>query len=185
MVRGAVDDPASAAQKVRSGSPPVFTFTYTNRTVRRLAARSRPRQEDGRRHYPSSDRGGQLLLRGSPGTVRHGCANPGLRPDINIGDYKRRLPLRCSRCRLKLPAAGDRAPSALPLWSPQGQAVVHLEPLHAMAGLVRTLARFTDLTQAEQQAVQDLPARLRVVGPGGDIVPAGEAPAQCCLVLDG
>lgn len=62
---------------------------------------------------------------------------------------------------------------------------MHPEPLHAMAGLVRTLARFTDLTQAEQRAIQDLPVRPRVVGPGVDIVPAGEAPAQCCLVLDG
>lgn len=62
---------------------------------------------------------------------------------------------------------------------------MHPEPLHVMAGLVRTLARFTALTQAEQRAIQDLPARPRLVGPGVDIVPAGSAPVQCCLVLDG
>ncbi|BAU90611.1 MULTISPECIES: Crp/Fnr family transcriptional regulator [Methylobacteriaceae] len=54
-----------------------------------------------------------------------------------------------------------------------------------MAGLVRTLTRFTALTEAEQRAIQDLSVRPRVVAAGADLVRAGDAPAQCCLVVDG
>lgn len=62
---------------------------------------------------------------------------------------------------------------------------MHPEPLQATAALVRKLARFADLTQAERQAIQDLPVRPRVVGARTDIVTAGAAPVQCCLVLEG
>ncbi|WP_244472891.1 Crp/Fnr family transcriptional regulator, partial [Methylobacterium sp. Leaf100] len=54
-----------------------------------------------------------------------------------------------------------------------------------MTMLLRKLDSIATLSNEEQEAVRNLPARTRTLEPGQDIVREGDKPSQCCLVLEG
>ena len=54
-----------------------------------------------------------------------------------------------------------------------------------MTMLLRKLDSIATLSDEEQEAVRNLPARTRTLEPGQDIVREGDKPSQCCLVLEG
>ncbi|GJE15222.1 hypothetical protein FOHLNKBM_6300 [Methylobacterium longum] len=56
---------------------------------------------------------------------------------------------------------------------------------HSLAPLVQKLSGAGPLSKAEQQAIQGLPAKVRIVEAHQDIKQGGEASASCCIVLDG
>jgi CRP-like cAMP-binding protein len=58
-------------------------------------------------------------------------------------------------------------------------------PLHPLDMLVRKLESIASLSHEERQAIQGLPAKIRTLPRGQDIVRDGDQPSQCCLVLDG
>ena len=51
--------------------------------------------------------------------------------------------------------------------------------------LIRKLESIATLTAQECEAVQNLPARIRTLGSGQDMVRDGDTPSHCCLILDG
>src|SRR3954453_15187318 len=56
---------------------------------------------------------------------------------------------------------------------------------HSLNVLIRKLESIGHLSDEERQAIQNLPAKTRVLKPGQDIVRDGDKPSQCCLILDG
>jgi CRP-like cAMP-binding protein len=60
-------------------------------------------------------------------------------------------------------------------------------PEHALEAhrLIRKLESITELTEAERQAVLDLPMTVRPYDDGQDIVRDGDTPDECCLILEG
>lgn len=54
-----------------------------------------------------------------------------------------------------------------------------------LAPLIRKLSGADRLSQAEQQAIQSLPAKVRIVEAQQTILSGGEASTSCCIVLDG
>ena len=55
----------------------------------------------------------------------------------------------------------------------------------ALGLLVHRLGRIGRLSNAERQAVENLPVRLQTLRPRQDIVLDGEKPAHCCLLVEG
>ena len=55
----------------------------------------------------------------------------------------------------------------------------------ALGLLVHRLERIGRLSNAERQAVENLPVRLQTLRPRQDIVLDGEKPAHCCLLVEG
>ncbi|WP_336489849.1 Crp/Fnr family transcriptional regulator [Methylobacterium nigriterrae] len=60
-----------------------------------------------------------------------------------------------------------------------------LPPDHGLTMLLRKLDSIGRLTAEEQQAIESLPVKTRVLGPGQDIVQEGDRPSQSGLVLNG
>lgn len=58
-------------------------------------------------------------------------------------------------------------------------------PLDALEVLIRKLESTSVLSEEEQEAIRRLPASIRLVLPGQDLVQEGEAPSQCGLVVEG
>lgn len=56
---------------------------------------------------------------------------------------------------------------------------------HSMAMLIRKLESMATLSDAERQAIQNLPVRTHALGARHDIVRDGDQPSHCCLILDG
>jgi CRP-like cAMP-binding protein len=56
---------------------------------------------------------------------------------------------------------------------------------HPLAPLVRKLESIFDLSEAEKEAALALPADVRRVKTGQDLVREGDRPSRCCLILDG
>ncbi|WP_244472991.1 hypothetical protein [Methylobacterium sp. Leaf100] len=54
-----------------------------------------------------------------------------------------------------------------------------------MTMLLRKLDSIATLSDEEQEAVRNLPVRIRTLEPRQDIVREGDMPSQCCLVLEG
>ncbi|WP_018263904.1 Crp/Fnr family transcriptional regulator [Methylobacterium sp. WSM2598] len=54
-----------------------------------------------------------------------------------------------------------------------------------ISALIRKLTVRTVLSREDQAALASLPVRVRRVGPGAEIVRAGDLPSSCCVVLDG
>jgi CRP-like cAMP-binding protein len=55
----------------------------------------------------------------------------------------------------------------------------------SLAPLVRRLASIFDLSDAEKEAALALPADVRTIKSGQDIVREGDRPSRSCLILDG
>jgi CRP-like cAMP-binding protein len=67
-----------------------------------------------------------------------------------------------------------------------GEAVVlPISELDPMDMLVRRLESVADLSHEEREAIQNLPARIRTLKSGQDIVHDGDRPSQCCLIVEG
>jgi CRP-like cAMP-binding protein len=62
---------------------------------------------------------------------------------------------------------------------------MNLVPLHPLDMLVRKLESIAPLPDEERQAIQSLPAKVRSLQTGQDIVFDGDQPRHCWLVLDG
>jgi CRP-like cAMP-binding protein len=57
---------------------------------------------------------------------------------------------------------------------------------HQPLGLfTRRLGSIAQLSAEERQAIESLPANIRVLKPNQDIVRDGDKPSQCCLLLEG
>ena len=54
-----------------------------------------------------------------------------------------------------------------------------------MGMLVRRLESIADISLEEREAIQKLPARIRILKSGQDIVQDGDKPSQCCLMVEG
>ncbi|MBA9071768.1 hypothetical protein FHR71_005554 [Methylobacterium sp. RAS18] len=53
----------------------------------------------------------------------------------------------------------------------------------ALEALIHKLESTSALTEEERQAIRKLPAAIRFIIPGQDIVQDGERPAQCGLLV--
>jgi CRP-like cAMP-binding protein len=58
-------------------------------------------------------------------------------------------------------------------------------PQHSLAPLVHRLACIFDLSEAEKEAALALPADVRKIKAGQDLVREGDRPSRSCLILDG
>jgi CRP-like cAMP-binding protein len=58
-------------------------------------------------------------------------------------------------------------------------------PQHSLVPLVRKLESIFDLSEAEKEAALALPADVRTIKSGQDIVSEGDRPSRSCLILDG
>jgi CRP-like cAMP-binding protein len=56
---------------------------------------------------------------------------------------------------------------------------------HATSRLIRKLESIATLSNAERQAIQNLPVWVQTLAARQDIVRDGDKPTHCCLVLDG
>jgi CRP-like cAMP-binding protein len=56
---------------------------------------------------------------------------------------------------------------------------------HATSRLIRKLESIATLSNAERQAIQNLPVWVQTLAARQDIVRDGDKPSHCCLVLDG
>jgi CRP-like cAMP-binding protein len=56
---------------------------------------------------------------------------------------------------------------------------------HATVMLIRKLESIATLSDAERQAIQNLPVRTHALSARHDIVRDGDRPSHCCLILDG
>ena len=55
----------------------------------------------------------------------------------------------------------------------------------ALENLIRKLESTSTLTDEERQAIRRLPATIRLIVPGQDLVQDGERPGQCGLIVEG
>ncbi len=67
----------------------------------------------------------------------------------------------------------------------QVEALVSSPGNHSLEPLVRKLGSIASLSFDERQAILNLPAKVRTLGPHHDIVRDGDRPSQCGLVLEG
>ncbi len=56
---------------------------------------------------------------------------------------------------------------------------------HTMSILIRKLESIATLSDAERQAIQNLPVRIHNLSARQDIVRDGDQPTHCCLILEG
>lgn len=60
-----------------------------------------------------------------------------------------------------------------------------LTPVPPHERLVHKLGAVLDLSDAERNAIENLPISIRSFGPGTAVVAEGAHPTECCLVIDG
>lgn len=53
------------------------------------------------------------------------------------------------------------------------------------ARLIRKLETITELSSSDREAISRLPLRVELIAENNDIVREGEAPSDCCLILEG
>lgn len=58
-------------------------------------------------------------------------------------------------------------------------------PTEALETLIRKLESTSALTEEERQAIRRLPAAIRHIIPGQDLVEDGERPSHCGLLVEG